>query len=323
MNIFKKLFSPLIPRHQALVPSIPSILRNSFHIPQPTLSLLWFTDEPPSKIQSATTINITISLGPDGIRTNIPDRHNFFAEPSLIWTQLPVEQNDELEQDKLYYPSYTGLTPEQRYQYINWLRDVTQETNLSYVFLYYYGLERQLLVGNFDLAAEEILRLLNHHDKGTFRSYAQQALMVAIIHKKRIDFAQNNLSMLEGTSNEVLLIRRFLGENIQPQDIIQLASRVGFTNKRYVKQYPEEFKQELTKLVERFEQRQGSLLDIVPVEELKMSQVSVFANLSLPDEIRSIQLPQLLGHPTFASTLKSLLQDAHQSVKANHHTQKS
>lgn len=323
MNIFQRLFSGFKSTPQAIVPVTGSAMRKSFQIPEPTMSLLWFTDEPPTKRTTAHTINITVTLGLDGVKISRDEENNLFGEPSLIWLQLPVQQNEGLEQQKLYYPSYAEFTPEQRYQYILWLRDVTQQTNLSYVFLYYYGLERHLLVGNFDLAAQEILRLLKYHDRGTFRAYAQQALMVAILHKKRIDFAQNNLSMLEGTSNEVLLIRKFLGESILSEEIIQLASKVGFTNKRYIKQYPEEFKQELAKLVERFEQKHGSLLDVVRGEELKLNEVSVFANLSLPDRIRRIQLPQLLDHPVFAATLKSLLQDAHQAVKVNHHPQKS
>ena len=49
-----------------------------------------------------------------------------------------------------YYPSYAGLSPEQRWVYLNWLTDVSQPVYIGYVFLYYYGLERQLLSGDFN-----------------------------------------------------------------------------------------------------------------------------------------------------------------------------
>jgi len=62
-----------------------------------------------------------------------------------------------------YYPSYAALRPEQRWVYLNWLRNVTEEVNIGYVFIYYYGLERQLLTGKFDRAFDEILKLREYH----------------------------------------------------------------------------------------------------------------------------------------------------------------
>ena len=66
------------------------------------------------------------------------EENGFYAEPSLIWSKLAVTPNTDLETEPMYYPSYTAFTPKIRYQYLNWLRDITQPTNLSFVFLYFY-----------------------------------------------------------------------------------------------------------------------------------------------------------------------------------------
>ncbi|KKU88692.1 MAG: PBS lyase HEAT domain protein repeat-containing protein [Candidatus Gottesmanbacteria bacterium GW2011_GWA2_47_9] len=163
-----------------------SSLIPSFQIPEPTRSLLWITDEDTSKISSPMEFKIVIKVTSRGVEAEaIDERYNFFSEPSLIWTKFPIEQNNELETQAMYYPSYSGLSPKHRFQYLNWLRDITQETNLSYVFLYYYGLERHMLLGNYDLAVDEVIRLINHHKKSSFRTYAINALILASGYRKK------------------------------------------------------------------------------------------------------------------------------------------
>ncbi len=140
--------------------TLPALINNSldssFSIPEPTKSLLWITDEDTSKISEAGSLKITISFSSNTVTRDTEKGDDYYAEPSLIWKKLPVKKNNELEQDPMYYPSYPRLFPKNRYQYLSWLRDITQPTNLSYVFLYYYGLERQLLIGNYNLATQKI-----------------------------------------------------------------------------------------------------------------------------------------------------------------------
>ena len=62
-------------------------------------------------------------------------------------------------QDIGYYPSYKNLKAENRYVYLNWLRDVTAPIPIGYVFIFYYGLERHLLFGKFEQAFDMIVKL--------------------------------------------------------------------------------------------------------------------------------------------------------------------
>lgn len=294
-------------------------LISQLRIPEPTKSLLWVTNEDTSKISAVNQIRIVIKLGENGVEgETIDESYNFYSEPSLIWTRLPVEKNNELETQKMYYPTYSGFSPKHRYQYLNWLRDVTRETNLSYVFLYYYGLERQLLVGDYDLAVDEILRLIKHHDKGTFKGYAINALVLASGYRKRPDIIKKAPFILDAPSDVSLYIQWLAKDILSAQEIINLANRVGFTNKRYIKEYPDLFKQELEKVTEAYQKKNGDLLQIVDIEKLPKESWASMANLSIPDEISRVKFPSLLDDSSILrTTLRDLLQEAHLKVKEN------
>ena len=103
-------------------------------------------------------LEISISVAADGeIESNIVDPD----DPSTIYECLAIRRPKEgFEVPKLpYFPSYSGMTPEQRGLYLGWLRDISKPIEVGYAFVYYYGLERHLVVGMFDAAVDEILAL--------------------------------------------------------------------------------------------------------------------------------------------------------------------
>lgn len=290
-------------------------LLNQFYIPEPTRSLLWITDEDTSKISSPMSIKVTFNVSSGS--ADVDDGHNFYGEPSLIWTRLPIEPNNELETKPMYYPSYSGLSPKHRFQYLNWLKDITKETNLSYVFLYYYGLERHMLVGDYDRAVDEILRLLQHHDKGSFKGYATSALIASSAYRKRPEIVEKAPVLLQETSNESLLLRRLASKSLTAKDIINLSSRVGYSNKRYIKLYPDLFEAELQKLIGNYESTNGNILGNIDTDKLPKRSNIFFANTSLPENIRTIEIPDLIGSPELGKVLRELLSKTHEIIKTS------
>ena len=110
------------------------------------------------------------------------------GEPSAIDTSLKVGRRaaDPLL-DLGYYASYDRISPEQRRTYLEWLASGRTDSDpalrtLGYVFLFFYGLERRIIVeGDHDVALmDEIIRLLEHygpvHRSRSLRSYALQLL---------------------------------------------------------------------------------------------------------------------------------------------------
>lgn len=113
------------------------------------------------------------------------------GEPSAIITSLSVARVAAHPlQDFGYYPSYEHITPEQRRCYLEWLAAGREDADpsqrsLGYVFMFFYGLERRILLeGDRDPALlDEIVRLLQHygpaHKSRSLKSYALQLLHFA------------------------------------------------------------------------------------------------------------------------------------------------
>lgn len=297
-----------------LVSSKFQISNIEFAIPEPTNSLLFVTNEDISKLSHAGQISLTISFNSSEASSKIDYGNNLFAEPSLIWKKLPIKKNSNLEQQKLYYPSYSKLTTENRYQYLTWLQDVTQPTNLSYVFLYYYGLERHLLVGNYEGALDEIVKLLTYHNEGTLKYYALSAVTVASIYRKQFDVFNTYPLLFTETSNELLILKNLMNEKIEPKEIMSISSDVGFKNKRYLKLHPERFEKELERQLIKYEFAHGSILHCVPFSELENEGYPVFGNLSIPSTIRT-NIPQLLRNQRFKKEIVQLLENTHNEIK--------
>jgi TerB N-terminal domain/TerB-C domain/Tellurite resistance protein TerB len=111
-------------------------------------------------------------------------------EPALINPGLPVDPRvpDYAGAQMGYWPSYSAISPGCRAAYLHWLLDgrSTPGAYIGYVFLYYYGLERRLLVDSqrsptaraehpaLVLEVERLLRIYGANP--SFSGYAENLL---------------------------------------------------------------------------------------------------------------------------------------------------
>lgn len=115
--------------------------------------------------------------------------NGYLTEPALIDPTLPVDWRnpDTAGQTMDYWPSYSTITPQSRAAYLRWLAGGRSDPAVGqgYVFLFFYGLERRVLVDaqmkptdpDVVAAVEEVERLLQiygHH--GSFGHYAPDFL---------------------------------------------------------------------------------------------------------------------------------------------------
>jgi TerB-like protein/tellurite resistance protein TerB len=115
-------------------------------------------------------------------------------EPSVVDTSLPVDAraSESASTYVSYINSYSNLTPTGRATYLRWLADgrCAPDIDISYVFLYFFGLERRLLVDGRYLPdaqrerkelTDELYRLMSvySHDS-SFVHFANLLLAVAI-----------------------------------------------------------------------------------------------------------------------------------------------
>lgn len=107
-------------------------------------------------------------------------------DASLIETGLPVAKSGRGAYELPYWPNYRQCSPQQRRIYLNWLtsgrRDPSVE--LGYVFIYFYGLERRIVLDHKDSQAiiSELLQLLPIYKYSrSFRSYCSSLLWMATL----------------------------------------------------------------------------------------------------------------------------------------------
>jgi hypothetical protein len=96
--------------------------------------------------QAVTVAGLTISgglvyIGPEGGRSD--GRGASAIDPSLA-----VAASSASAPPLGYWPSYAGISPEGRRRYLEWLSSGSQDpgADIGYVFLYFYGLERRLIL---------------------------------------------------------------------------------------------------------------------------------------------------------------------------------
>ena len=236
-------------------------------------------------------------------------------EPSLIDLSCPVNFSEIPISEKIgYYPSYIKLSPSEKGKYLNWLCNIKQEIDIGYVFIFYYGLERHLLYGDYKNAASIIHQLRNLHKNTSFLAYSTDALFIsAFIHK---DMSIINDIDLDTVDIHFSIIADLSTKGyITPKQIIKSAKNVNFTNLRYIKMQSEEFEKRLSKeliLIQGepvFEVSADNLTDIT-----KKFQ-AVIANYSLITDERIATFPDVFSSPSFSSVLYEILQKTYNSIK--------
>jgi hypothetical protein len=293
---------------QSLVPFFGNLL-----ISENIRQLLWFGD---GKFQNYNPNNDQkVIFENELFRITV----SFQKEPSLIYTNMPVDfKSNGANVAKLgYYPSYAQLNPQQRFVYLKWLCDITKPVDIGYVFIFYYGLERHLVSGKYSEAINTILTLRQYHKHPSFLAYSADALvMSAILHKDKNTLVKV-LDLIDDTSycSSVVLLGKYLMKlDLTPDEVISISLAVGFTNKKYIKDYPDLFKKSLeSNMIKEFGKNS------YPIYQLKMQypsqHIMSFANISFDQEIRSPLLPDMMHSPEFSSSINSLLTTTHNEVK--------
>ena len=104
----------------------------------------------------------------------------------VIDPELPVAASrpDDTGVSLSYWPSYSSISPESRLAYLTWLSAGKSDplANIGYVFLYFYGLERRLLVDRpppdeTALLVAEVARLRSiYPDNRSFEGYSRRLI---------------------------------------------------------------------------------------------------------------------------------------------------
>jgi hypothetical protein len=108
-------------------------------------------------------------------------------DASLIESGLPVARSAKIYTAELpYWPSFRGCSAEQRRKYLDWMLEgrSAPDIEVGYPFIYFYGLERRVLLDGTDHGAvfSEVLRLLSiYRSSNSFQRYATSLLWTILL----------------------------------------------------------------------------------------------------------------------------------------------
>lgn len=112
---------------------------------------------------------------------------SYGTDASTIVTSLPLGRADRAL-PLPYWPRYSEADPDQRTRYLEWMAAGRSDPDIAigYVFIFFYGLERRVLIEREDeqTAKAEVERLLRiYGNNGSFRSYASEFLAFAPLRR--------------------------------------------------------------------------------------------------------------------------------------------
>ena len=247
-------------------------------------------------------------------------------EPSLIYTTLPViSPRDKTQIPRPpYSPCYRWLSPEQKGIYLELLQNpYNSDIDIGYVFILYYGLERQLLYGNTEKAIDVILKLRDVHKHKSFQKYSANAIILFSLINGKDENIRKFMKSLDKDfeylfSDNLYLLSSYTADlPLNAKDIMRMAKTFEFTNNTYIKKYPEIFSKHLEGVLkEKINTNTVDLKQYLNIKEIKkMPTIEdfLFINNSLANKL--IPLPNVSQSFKLKRDMNIFLEMAHARVK--------
>ena len=233
------------------------------------------------------------------------------GEPSAISINFPVAEGQF--QKLSYYPSYSGLTSEQRNGFLTWLTtDLSNVPDIGFAFLLLYCLERHILHDEYlEESLKIISKLQSQINNGSFDYYSSTSIGYIFFIHKRLDL----LKYVDLNKCDIKL-QILLSHRLSADQLITLASKVDFRNQHYIKEYPELFKKALVEDLKRNFGSECFEYELSNIQKLK-KEPYMFSNYSLrkgnnrPD----LLMPDPLSDRKLCHDIYAELQKAHDQVK--------
>jgi hypothetical protein len=289
-------------------------------IPHDIKNLLFFTNEMPPENLDRVGINLSFSLLNGNIKM---ESLNIKHDPSTIYFPLPITIPDNIEQvpPPPRYPKYYKLSPEQKYIYLKWLQNIDLPIHEGYRHLFFFGLERQLLIGNFNEAFNMILLLRNGakepHDHFIL-FHITDTLFTACLMENRIDLYEKMKYIFEDRwwRDMHIWIKYYIDEPVEPDEIIKILFCQKI-NKLYFDKAPEIYIDELSKiLIEKTGHSYIKLTDFISEDKRRLPyEILGFHNSSFPFELRNPEKKLLPNPDELIEFLVKIHSECHEKVK--------
>lgn len=285
-------------------------------------NLIWIGDGPHKNYTKRINHEETINVNGYTIRFSTYGTD----EPSLIYTALPVRKpNNPAEVPRPpYYPSYDELSPEQRWLYLEFLKNpYTGAHDIGYVFIFYYGLERFLFSKKGKHAFEIILKLRDCYPNKSFQSYSGTAAILFAMVNKDAYLAKSFLDSIDKTyemtipAGLLILLKYSLSLPLTAYEVMRYAKSFGFDNQRYIKSCPETFLGFLQEVINSTYENDfvplGNIFNNADIRKIPSTDYPAFANISITNKV--VKIPLLTEYIPFKAEMYKILQTAHDNTK--------
>lgn len=211
-------------------------------------------------------------------------------DPSTIWAYLPVREG--FFSPLPYWPHYIDLSPEQRFAYLTWLRDVSKPVDTGFVFLYFYGLERHLIIGDIDRAVDQIIKLRNHHPNKSFQTYSRNSIIHACIMRNRLDILAtlHEKTEVQDFSNAQILLAHNLGLELSAGNLIDLFYKLYPKSRKAIKEGRNLLNSVTEETLTELYGKSSMSLDDININRTRVITETRFCNYSFPDHIRFVDI---------------------------------
>lgn len=259
------------------------------------------------------------------VGTNLPAaEHDFLLEPALINPSLPVGSATSGVSES-YWPSYESLPPGDRGGCLDWLAGPRRAagTDQTFLFLYFYGLERRLLFdpANDSTAAADQEAVLAEQRRLQAELDEHQHHSLAIYLERLLDFveAQDLLAGRRETQPpeeksgwEVPMTLRLMIGEVAASGLrlpAELAKCLTLTSpETYLRTPAQRCRREFGELFQiRYRERFGEGLELPKGEFLELRYRT--ASQGLGDAIQSTQLPDVCSSDMLIVPLRELGRD--------------
>lgn len=288
--------------------------KNNF-IPKEVFNLLWIAD---GKYKNYSPESDSNKKGFGHFSVSIST--SWGTEPSAIYTSMEVLEPSSIEDiDRpSYYPRYENLSPNQKWIYLNWLTDISSPIDIGYVFIFFYGLQRHLEQGSFDEAYDMIIKLRNYHNSNaSFNHYSSSILLKTAILKNRPDklknFMESKSFSKENIDTDSYFLCLYLYKlPLTAEDITYYSSKLGFTNKRYIKNEYDLFISNMKLILKELYDVEHFSLSKYPPKNISLTKEGIHCNTSLSSEI---EIPDILSNQLLREELLGILTGTHELTK--------
>ncbi|MFJ1491208.1 TerB N-terminal domain-containing protein [Capnocytophaga canis] len=238
-------------------------------------------------------------------------------DPSTIWVHLPIKY-EENPPALPYFPHYIDLLPSQRYKYLNWLRNIDNPIDVGYVFLYFYGLEKHLLIGDIEKAIKQIIRLRKHHFNKSFQTYSRNSIIHSCIMRNRLDILleEKDLFDIEDFTNTQLLLAQNFGFPVGAEHLIYIFYKLYPKCRKAIK----EDRQGLLKCIEETLMQKYNTKHL-SLEDLDLSNAPItteprFCNYTFPHEIRFVEITDYFKFDKFIEKIDDVFNPSYELYKS-------